>query len=832
MMYGDEHPINNRGIFRKLVKRSVNGDKVRYCISILTIALAVALILILCMLASGERRVEMATQEGKAQFTAMMITEEEYTEICQQPEVEWVGIRTLILRSRQEQIELQVYYKDLVQLEKEERESRLSGRLPEAHNEVVVQTEMLEALGESEKEVGDTISLNLDGNGEKEYIISGILENNRTGEGTIVVVPNLYPVLVSREYAEELYGGTLDLYCDVRLNSDSVSQTVISELASEVLERVGLNSDHVHLAAQYFTVLGSNSDENDTTWMYALIIAIFFAVLAGSVVYCVFYISVVGKVRLYGQLRTLGMTKKQVRKMVRKEAISLALRGIPLGCIIGVGIGFIINPEGFRLQDTLLWIVLSSAFILIAVFISVRKPAKIAGKTAPIEGIRYSPYTENMKEQKKLLRNLKPDHLAILNLKRNKKKTGMTIFMMAIGAILLMAISTVGESLSAYENAVFWQYPNGQFQLTISSDSMALPSGEMNEEDQQLLMLGDSVIQATNNPLSNELTSAIEEIDGVKDITVSTGFSAFVSIVNDDGSSVMSGSTNYTLTEAQFNEVKSAIITDDIDWNSFCEQNGVLVAENLQDNLLNPIHYEIGDKVDTVMLGKDGTANHIERTVMGFFATDKLMELKIVPNSPQFLMARDAALIINGMNNDVVNIQINAEEAKQEDVRAALEEIVANNENLSLQVLEDTVEQGQSDYDTISGLLTILAVLVFAFSIINFADSTITNIGARQHEIGLLQAVGMTNKQVQIMLRRETFFFIMVSLISAVLGTGIGSFICWSLEQTQHCIAYHYPILMLVAFVMTLCVCYLIISFYISRSLRKNSLIERLSVNE
>ena len=40
MMYGDEHPINNRGIFRKLVKRSVNGDKVRYCISILTIALA------------------------------------------------------------------------------------------------------------------------------------------------------------------------------------------------------------------------------------------------------------------------------------------------------------------------------------------------------------------------------------------------------------------------------------------------------------------------------------------------------------------------------------------------------------------------------------------------------------------------------------------------------------------------------------------------------------------------------------------------------------------------------------------------------------------------
>ena len=41
------------------------------------------------------------------------------------------------------------------------------------------------------------------------------------------------------------------------------------------------------------------------------------------------------------------------------------------------------------------------------------------------------------------------------------------------------------------------------------------------------------------------------------------------------------------------------------------------------------------------------------------------------------------------------------------------------------------------------------------FSIINFADSTITNIGARQHEIGLLQAVGMTNKQVQIMLKRK-----------------------------------------------------------------------------
>lgn len=835
MIYKFEHSVNNKKIIRKLEHRSITADRIRYYISIFTISLSICLILIFCMVASGERRIEMATQEGKAQFTAMMISENQYNTIKEQPEVEWVGIRTPINRSRQDNIDIMVYYKDEVEIENEERETKLIGKLPNENDEVVIQTEMLEALGKSDLDVGDNILLNISGT-EEYYRISGILENNRTGDGSILVVPSLYPVLVSKEYGEELYGAELDYYCDVRLNTDSVSQTLITEMASDVLAKADLEANHILLISNYFSVLGSLSDANDTTWVYAIAIAVFFAILSGGVVYSVFYISVSGKVRLYGQLRTIGMTKKQVRKTVRRESIFLAIRGIPLGWILGVGIGYLLNPKGFRISDTLLWIIISTIFTLISISVSARKPAKIASKTSPIEGVRYSPYsneTYKSTSKKKKIKHLDPIYLGYLNLGRHRRKNILTAFMMSLSAILLLTVGTVSVSLSAYNNAVFWQFPNGQFQLTIASDNFGAIGSDISEQDADLQRLGDSIIQANNNPLNEELISLIESIDGVEEITTTTGFSAFTTLSESTNSSTVSGSVNYTLTENQFEMIKPALIGDgDIEWEEFSDNNGVLVANALQDNLLNPISYSIGDKVDTAMLSKDGSVVHVEREVMGFFSTDKLMELKVTPGSPQFLMSREAALKINGMTNDIVNIQIKVESSKQEDVRAVLEELTANNGNLSLKILDDNVDQKQEDYDSIAQLLTILSIIVFVFSVINFVNSSVTNLKAREHEIGLLQAVGMTKKQLKVMLETENMFYVIWTIISSIIGTGIGILVCHQLDKSFHCIAYEYPVKMLMIFICSLLLCYLLLMIYISKDLKDKELLERINVNE
>lgn len=72
------------------------------------------------------------------------------------------------------------------------------------------------------------------------------------------------------------------------------------------------------------------------------------AVLAATIVYGVFYTKIAKNVQMFGQLRTIGMTKKQIKRMARKEGLLYAFTGIPLGLIAGLLIGFAAYPKGFK----------------------------------------------------------------------------------------------------------------------------------------------------------------------------------------------------------------------------------------------------------------------------------------------------------------------------------------------------------------------------------------------------------------------------------------------------------------------------------------------------
>lgn len=64
-------------------------------------------------------------------------------------------------------------------------------------------------------------------------------------------------------------------------------------------------------------------------------------------IYSIFYISVGQKVAEYGQLRTIGASKKQIYKIVLKEGYMLAIPGIIIGCIIGSIISYCLQSKGW-----------------------------------------------------------------------------------------------------------------------------------------------------------------------------------------------------------------------------------------------------------------------------------------------------------------------------------------------------------------------------------------------------------------------------------------------------------------------------------------------------
>ena len=67
-----------------------------------------------------------------------------------------------------------------------------------------------------------------------------------------------------------------------------------------------------------------------------LLATLFIAFSSGIVIYSVFYLSVSNQVSQIGQLKTIGMTEKQIKRMIRKEGYRFCLFGIPAGITVGI----------------------------------------------------------------------------------------------------------------------------------------------------------------------------------------------------------------------------------------------------------------------------------------------------------------------------------------------------------------------------------------------------------------------------------------------------------------------------------------------------------------
>lgn len=66
-------------------------------------------------------------------------------------------------------------------------------------------------------------------------------------------------------------------------------------------------------------------------------------------IYNVMYISITKDIRFYGMLKTVGTTPKQIRKMVRLQAFSLSVVGIPVGMLLGTLASFVAVPYAMRM---------------------------------------------------------------------------------------------------------------------------------------------------------------------------------------------------------------------------------------------------------------------------------------------------------------------------------------------------------------------------------------------------------------------------------------------------------------------------------------------------
>lgn len=202
-----------------------------------------------------------------------------------------------------------------------------------------------------------------------------------------------------------------------------------------------------------------------TTMLYSLAAIVIGLIMFGSValIYNAFSISVSERTKQFGLLSSIGATKKQLKRMVFFEALSVSVIGIPLGILAGIGgigvtlmlIGDKFRSMGFpidmRLSVSPAAILIAVVVALITVLISAWIPSKRATKVSAVEAIRQNIDVKNTKPVKTSKLTYKlfglPGMLANKHYKRNRKKYRTTVLSLFMSIVLFVSASAFTDYL-------------------------------------------------------------------------------------------------------------------------------------------------------------------------------------------------------------------------------------------------------------------------------------------------------------------------------------------------------------------------------------------------
>lgn len=168
---------------------------------------------------------------------------------------------------------------------------------------------------------------------------------------------------------------------------------------------------------------------------------------AAVVIYNIFHISITRKVQEYGQLRTIGMTSKQMKQLIMREGRRIALPSIVVG------------------------IIFSFVFGILTVSLSIHSPAKIASKTSPMKALRFSSYSIDKSNKRNRRYRITPLRLTILNLGRSKKRSFLTVLSLGLCGVILIACASVQNSLSEIYMARANEFQYGGFKFALSRNT-------------------------------------------------------------------------------------------------------------------------------------------------------------------------------------------------------------------------------------------------------------------------------------------------------------------------------------------------------------------------
>lgn len=703
------------------------------------------------------------------------------------------------------------------------------GQLPQKENDIVVSKGILEALGQNGK-IGDTITVpyqilkddGLDYTKEKDFRICGFLADNENSKEQ-----KQYTSLVSEAFLKaEIPVEQVKYRFLLQVNGQKGNTTAdYTETIQNIARQFGISEDDMNINKEY---LAANYVDPATIPVIVGIMLI--VVLAGIItIYSVYYVSMNQRVREFGKLKAIGATKRQLRQIVLREGMGVALFAIPIGLLIGtvavkvVLLQFVehakdsnvLITEAYKVvakgevQLYYWWIyLLAIAVTLCTVYLSLMKPMRMAAKVSEIEAMRYQGGSKRQKSSRKGYQFLNIGRLTKRNLAENKKKSTITIVSMAVTGIFVMMVATVLSCANPMESAK--SSIVGQYEISpiVESGNKEHPEYEWAEVQK-------------NNPLNEGLKQQIEELDGVERVDVFTALKVSGGPFEEKiGTEFING-----VPEEYAEELKKGITEGNVTYEELKSGDKVILDRAL-------LHWypdiKVGDKLKLNIHDGDNTfQKEIEVAAIGEYGSG-------LTNYNCLIMAKEGAEKLT-INNSSSYFQVIADKDYDEALEASLQAIVDGSGRLQMRTWKNEYDTWENAIQMTRGACYAFIIILAAISIMNLINTMINSVHVRKKELGMMQAIGMSDRQLMKMLQLEGIFYTVGTLIISI---GVGSLAGYPLflyaKRTGmfDISTYHYPVTAAIIIILTLFVIQMLLAIFIAKSVRKDSLIERIRFSE
>lgn len=202
---------------------------------------------------------------------------------------------------------------------------------------------------------------------------------------------------------------------------------------------------------------------------------------------------------------------------------------------------------------------------------------------------------------------------------------------------------------------------------------------------------------------------------------------------------------------------------------------------------------------------------------------------------PLLIMTEDTWNNLGLTYDPTTDIYIHVKKAQYDDVKKTLQDIAALNEHFELYAMDEELSIGRYSVSMIKYPIYLLLLLIAVIGFMNLINTMITSIVTRKKEIGILQALGLSNRQLVHMLAGEGIIFTAGTLfISVTLGNLFG-YLLFLYAKDEHFMSlsrYHYPLWETIGLTLVLLVGQIAITCFISKRVEKESLIERIRSQE